>query len=157
KVTAANPNRGTFQGGTAVTLTGSGFSVDQAGTNTVTFGGAAASNVVAVNDSTITCTTPPGVRDAVVDVSVSNANGIGTLAGGFAYSVPPPSIASLGPPNAPAALPGTVQINGAGFQSNTPGTNAVRFGGSSASAVSVLSDTALSCQPPPGTPGASVD
>lgn len=61
------PNQGTFAGGTPVTITGSGF-VDGA---TVAFDGVAATEVVVVNSTTITCVTPPHAAEAV-DVTVEN-------------------------------------------------------------------------------------
>ncbi len=157
RVTAVTPNKGTFQGGTALTLSGGGFQVDTPGPNVVTIGGALASNVVVLNDGTLTCTSPPGIVNAVVDVVVSNANGSGTLTGGFSYSVPAPSLVALTPPSGKASAPGIVQVTGTGFQANAPGTNVVRFGGLAASAVTVLDDSTLTCQAPPGTPGARVD
>ena len=157
RVTAVSPDRGTFQGGTQVTLTGSGFTLDSAGTNTVRFGSTPASNVVVLSDTSLRCNAPPGVLNAVVDVSVANANGTGTLVGGFAYSVPPPSLVGITPSSGRAGAPGTALITGAGFQSNSAGLNTVTFGGVAAAAVSVIDDTQLSCQVPPGTPGSQVD
>jgi hypothetical protein len=86
-LTAVAQNRGTTAGGTMVTLTGTGFVANAAGANAVTFGGAPAAAIVTVNDTTITCTTPPGLQGPV-DVAVTNANGTATLVGGFAYVVP---------------------------------------------------------------------
>ena len=66
-VTGIAPNAGPTAGGTAVTISGSGF-VSGA---TVTIGGAAATGVAFVNATTITATT--GAHgDAVVDVTVKN-------------------------------------------------------------------------------------
>jgi hypothetical protein len=109
------PNRGTFQGGTQVTLTGTGFQVDSPGTHTITFGGASATNVVVLNDTTLTCRTPPGTLNAQVDVVLVNANGSATLVRGFSYSVPPPAVLSLTPASGPAHAPGSVTILGSGF------------------------------------------
>jgi IPT/TIG domain len=53
-ITSINPTTGVFAGGTAVTITGTGF---QAGA-TVKFDGVLATSVVVVNDTTITCVTP---------------------------------------------------------------------------------------------------
>ncbi|HEX6882807.1 MAG TPA: IPT/TIG domain-containing protein [Planctomycetota bacterium] len=156
-VTAVSPARGSAQGGTRVTLSGSGFVVDAAGPSTVTFGGLAATSIVVVSDTSLTCTTPPGTLNAVVDVVVGNANGTGTLAGGFSYSVPPPTITALVPASGPAHAPGSVEVRGAGFVADGAGTNTLRFGSSSAALVSVIDDAKLGCQVPPGTPGARVD
>ena len=56
-VTSVSPNNGSTSGGTAVTITGTNF-VSGA---TVTFGCAAATNVVVVSSTSITATTPAGV------------------------------------------------------------------------------------------------
>jgi hypothetical protein len=84
-VNGAQPPTGSPSGGTFVTLTGSGFLVDVVGPTTVTFAGAQATNVVVVDDQTITLSTPPHVGDAFVDVKVTNSRGIGTLGSGFQY------------------------------------------------------------------------
>src|SRR4029079_15083982 len=68
-VTQISPSQGPTTGGTSVTITGSGF-LDGA---TVTFGGAAATNVVVVSATTITANTRAG-SPGVVDVVVTNAN-----------------------------------------------------------------------------------
>ena len=78
-LTATAPAVGTSLGGTNVTLSGTGFSVNDPGTNTVSFDGVAATNVVVVNDTTITCDTPAGPAGVAVDVVLANANGTATL------------------------------------------------------------------------------
>ncbi len=80
-VTAVSPNRGPTSGGTVATIAGSNF---KAGAS-VTFGGAAASNVTVLSSSQITCTTPAHFP-ATVDVTVTNPDGqSGTLLRGFTY------------------------------------------------------------------------
>lgn len=66
-VTGVNPSSGPIAGGTAVTITGGGF----VATPTVTFGGDAATSVVFVNSTTLTCDTPAHASGAV-DVVVTN-------------------------------------------------------------------------------------
>lgn len=78
-----NPNTGTTAGGTAVTLTGSQFLAGA----TVSFGGAVATNVVVVNSTTITCTTPPHASGAV-DVVLDTNGQTATLLSGFTYILP---------------------------------------------------------------------
>ena len=81
-VSSVSPNSGSTAGGTAVTITGTNFAAGA----TVTFGGAAATNVAVVNSSTITATTPAGsVGAATVTVSVGGQSG--GLTGGFTYVV----------------------------------------------------------------------
>ena len=84
-LTAVTPDTGFTAGGTCLTLTGSGFTNGAAGTNTVTVGGASATNVVAVDDTTLTCQAPTGATGALRDVQVSNGNGTASLTGVFEY------------------------------------------------------------------------
>ena len=80
------PPSGTTAGGTAVTLSGSGF-VSGA---TVTFGGTGASSVSVASATSITATTPARAAGAV-DVVVTNPDGqTARLAGGFTYEAPAP-------------------------------------------------------------------
>jgi hypothetical protein len=80
-VTGVDPTSGPTTGGTALTITGTGFIAAA----TVTVGGAAATNVVVVDATTITTTTPAGSEGAA-DVVVSNPGGLaGTLSDGFTY------------------------------------------------------------------------
>ena len=60
-VRSVSPNSGPAAGGTAVTITGTNFAAGA----TVTFGAAAASNVVVVSGTQITATTPAGSAGAV--------------------------------------------------------------------------------------------
>lgn len=69
-VTAASPNIGSTQGGTNITLTGTDFT----GTTGVTIGGVAATNVVVVSATSITCTTPAGSA-GVGSILVTNGSG----------------------------------------------------------------------------------
>src|ERR1017187_8048370 len=60
-VSSVAANNGLVAGETAVTITGANFAAGA----TVTFGGTAATNVVVVNSTTITATTPAGTVGAV--------------------------------------------------------------------------------------------
>jgi len=86
-VTAIVDDRGSASGGLDVTITGTGFVVDNPGMNVVTIGGAPATGVLIVDDAMITCTTPAGTA-GTADVTVTNDNGSGTLAAGFTYIAP---------------------------------------------------------------------
>lgn len=76
------PDYGTHLGGTAVTITGSNF---LAGAS-VSFNGTAATDVVVVDQNTITCTTPAHAT-GLADVTVTNSGGGGsdTLEDGFGF------------------------------------------------------------------------
>jgi hypothetical protein len=83
-VTGVLPLSGLAAGGTAITITGMGFT----GATSVTVGGAAATAVVVVNSSTITATTPAHAV-GTVDVAVTTPKGTSPTTGGadnFVYT-----------------------------------------------------------------------
>lgn len=82
-VTSASPSTGPTVGGTAITITGSGF----INVNSVTIGGVAATSVVVVNSTTITCVTPAHAF-GLVDIVVTPGGGVaaGTGVGKFTYA-----------------------------------------------------------------------
>lgn len=83
-VTQVVPNFGPVAGGTNVTISGAGFLPGL----TVRFGGTLATNVVVVDEFTITATTPAHAAGPV-DVVVRNTNNTqSTLANGFTYFDP---------------------------------------------------------------------
>jgi len=82
-INAVNPVAGPATGGTAVVVTGSGFS----GGTTVSFGGVAATSVTIVDANTITAVSPAHAI-GTFDVTVTNGT-TATLAGGFTYFVTP--------------------------------------------------------------------
>ena len=90
-LTGASPLMGFNAGGTAVTITGSGF-LTGAGVTTVTFGGIAATGVLVINDTSLVAVTPPSPDRGPVVIQVSNANGTGSLIGAnaFVYYAYPP-------------------------------------------------------------------
>lgn len=83
-VTALDPPAGSSEGGTLVTVSGTGF---QSGA-TVTFGSTPATGVQFVAPDQLTATTPAHAAGAV-DVTVTNPDGqASTLTGGFTYQDP---------------------------------------------------------------------
>jgi hypothetical protein len=122
-ITAAlSPNQGPSSGGTAVTITGTGFV--SGGSLGVTFGGAAATAVTVVNSTTITCTIPPHAS-GVVDVVLTNGDGQPTtVTNGFTYDVSP-VVSGIRPNSGSVAGAGGVIIDG----SNLSTVTAVSFGG----------------------------
>jgi IPT/TIG domain/Carboxypeptidase regulatory-like domain len=86
-VTRLNPASGSSAGGTAVTLTGSGFM----GASAVTFGEAAATNVHVVSPTQLTCTSPANAV-GTVDVRVTTVGGTSSADGtgnNFTYNAAP--------------------------------------------------------------------
>lgn len=76
-----SPSSGSIGGGTAVTLTGTGFT----GATGATVGGVSLTSFTVVNDTTITGTTGAHAAGAV-DVVVTGPGGTDTLVGGYTYS-----------------------------------------------------------------------
>ena len=141
-ITDVTPEDGGVAGGTAVTITGSNFT-NTADTD-VYFGGTAASSVVVVDSSTITCDTPAHAAGAV-DVEVANSNGFDTAPNAFTYH-DAPSISDVDPDNGPAAGGTAVTITGSDF--TTAGSTTVTFGGAAASDVTVVNTTTITCTTP---------
>ena len=146
-VTAVNPSGGPPAGGTAITITGTGFATGA----TVTVGGAAAANVTVVDDTTITCNTPAGTTGAA-DVTVTVGGGSATLTGGFTYGATPPAITSVAPPQGSALGGSQLQVSGAGF---SVGTATVTVGGAAATSVVVVDDATIQFATPGGAAGSA--
>jgi uncharacterized delta-60 repeat protein len=118
-LTGISPASGHMDGGTTVTITGT----DLESATEVLIGGVAAKDVVRVNATTITATTPTG-RPGAVDVNVITAGGTSSGVGIYTYVAPAPLV-SLTNPTVWANVP-TLTITGANF-SPTPGDNVVTF------------------------------
>jgi uncharacterized repeat protein (TIGR03803 family) len=83
-----SPNTGLTNGGTAVTITGSGFEPGAG----VSFGGQSAGNIVVLSGTQITAVTPPGLP-GLVNVVLGNPDGnAATLTNGYLYTSPAPMI-----------------------------------------------------------------
>ena len=111
-VTSVVPSSGPVEGGTTVTITGSGF-VDRL---TVSIGGFEATSVTVNEDGTaITATTARAERDGTYDVVVTNRDRTtSTLASGYTYGSGP-SIASISPTFGPLRGETEVTITGSQF------------------------------------------
>ena len=72
-ITEVSPSQ-TTDGGT-ITITGSGFTSGEPGTNTVTLGGVPCADLVVVSDTEITCTAPAATTIEVAQIVISNRNG----------------------------------------------------------------------------------
>ena len=145
-VTAVAPAQGAFTGGTAVTITGTGFVTGA----TVTFGGVAATGVAVASATSITATTPTEVQGAVV-IEVTNPDTqSGTLSGAFTYLGAPPSITLVSPNSGSSTGATVVTITGADFVAGAT----VTFGGTAATAVTFDSATQLTANTPAHTAGA---
>jgi PLD-like domain/IPT/TIG domain len=111
-VTSAMPSSGSLNGGTTITVEGSGFIPGAV----VSVGGILCNTIIVVDSSTITAVTPAHALGSA-DVVVKNMDGQSdTLAGGFSYvAAPGPSISSVTPSSGSAAGGSSITINGSNF------------------------------------------
>ncbi|MFI5104356.1 MAG: IPT/TIG domain-containing protein, partial [Terriglobales bacterium] len=144
-VVAITPNAGSIAGGTSVTISGASFTAG----STVTIGGANATAVSFVNSSTLIANTPAGAQGPV-DVTVTTANGSGTLKSGFTF-IGPPAISRVSPSSGPSTGGNIINIHGTSFTSDTQ----VTIGGVAAGSVTLIDSTRLSATVPPGAIGAN--
>ncbi|HUK89118.1 MAG TPA: IPT/TIG domain-containing protein, partial [Blastocatellia bacterium] len=144
-ISSVSPNSGSTIGGTAITITGTGF----ASGAMVTVGSATASNVNVPNATTIFATTPAhpaGTADVTVKIGAQQT----TLSGGFMYiQAPPPSISSISPNTGYTGGGNSVTISGSNFVPNAT----VTIGGPSATSVVVQSASAITVNTPPHVAG----
>jgi len=144
-VVAINPPSGPIAGGTAVTISGAGFTAG----STVTIGGTPATGVVFVNSATLTAVTP-AAGQGLADVSVTTINGSGTLKAGFAY-LGPPAITRVSPTAGPSFGGNLINLHGSSFTSDTQ----ITIGGIAASNVTLIDSTRLTAIVPPNAIGTS--
>jgi len=141
-ISSISPVQGPAAGGTAVTITGTGFT----GATGVSFGAVSAPFTV-VNSTKITTTAPAGSGSVTVTVSAP-----GSTSNGASYSyVTTPVISSINPVQGPSAGGTAVTITGTGFT----GVSAVMFGAVSA-AFTVLNSTQITATAPAGSGSVSV-
>lgn len=131
------PKSGSAEGGTPVTITGSGFT----GASEVRFGAAAAGDVDVVSATEITAVAPPGtVGDAYV--TVTTPVGASAPSKQFDYL---PAIARISPDAGPAAGGTVVTVEGVGF---APGATTFKFGAVKAKVASCESATVCTVTAP---------
>jgi hypothetical protein len=145
-VSALAPNSGPVAGGTAVVITGTGFS----GATAVKFGTTAATTFAVTNATQIAATSPAGSAGAV-DVTVTTPTGTSAISASdkFTY-VQAPTVSALAPTTGPVAGGTSVVITG----TNLTGATAVKFGLLAATAFTVNSATQITATSPAGLAGA---
>lgn len=79
------PTSGTTEGGTLVTLTGTGFLQEVTGETSVSFDGVPATEVTVIDDETVTAITPAGVNDQLATIELTNSRGQGVLTASYRY------------------------------------------------------------------------
>ncbi|MBH0110860.1 IPT/TIG domain-containing protein [Salinibacterium sp. NG22] len=139
-----SPNIGPVAGGTAVTITGTGFT----GATGVTFDGDDGTSFTVVSDTEITVSTPAHVI-GVVDVIVQNTPS-DSSPGTFSYQAAP-TVSSIAPDEGPLAGGTEVTITGTGFT----GATGVTFDGDDGTSFTVVSDTEITVTTPAGSEGAA--
>jgi hypothetical protein len=140
------PSSGPVAGGSAVTLSGTGFSPPV----TVNFGGASGT-VTGATATTVTVQSPPHAA-GTIDVTLVNSDGQSvSLPGAFTCSAaanPPPSLASVSPTSGRTSGGTTVVVSGGNFAAGTT----VTVGGVAAAVVARTPST-LTITTPPHGPG----
>lgn len=134
---------GNVAGGQSVTLTGTGL----IGTTCVTLGGSAATSLVVAGDGlSLTCVTPAHSA-AAVDVVLVHPGGNQTQAAYYRYqgaaTITTLTPGSTGPDGMEVVLGG----------SNFTGATGVTIGGTAATNVAIISDSAITCLTPAKSPG----
>jgi len=148
-VTSINPTTGPANGGTAVTITGTGFATGP-GASAATFGATPATALNCASSTSCTATSPIGTGTVDITVTVAGMTSATTAADQFTYTGGPPTVTSVNPATGPAAGGTVVTITGTRFSTN-PGATAVTFGGWPATAVSCASTTSCSATSPAGS------
>lgn len=142
-VSTVSPASGTTAGGTAVTITGTGF---QSGAS-VSFGGTNATSVTFNSANQLTATTPARAAGAVT-VTVTNPGGLnGSKASAYTFVAPvapSPTITTVSPSSGTTAGGTTVVITGTNFQNGAT----VTFGGTAATSVTFNNSTRLTVTTP---------
>jgi hypothetical protein len=153
RVSGISPASGPITGDIVVTITGSGFT----GAESVRFGEVYAWDINVIDDSHLIARTPEG-SPGLVSIVVKNAVGTGVPSerpAMFLYEFPFPKLSNISPISG-STLGGTpVTVKGSGLS----GATDVRFGGISATDLTVIDDSHLTIVSPPnpaGTVGLSV-
>ena len=147
-VTTIAPTSGPTTGGTAITITGTGFLAGA----TVSLGGTAATGVTVVNSTSITATSPAHAAGAV-NVVVTNSDAqTDTLTNGYTYTAsnPAPTVSSISPTSGTTAGGTSVTITGTGFLSGAQ----VTLGGAAATSETVVNSTTITAVTPAHAAGA---
>jgi hypothetical protein len=142
-VTGVSPDAGPLAGGTAVTVTGTGFT---AGASTVDFGTVAATDVTASTTTSITAVAPAGTGTVDVTVTTVVATSSTSAADQFTYEAAP-AVTGVSPDTGPLAGGTAVTIIGTGFT----GATAVYFGAVAGTGLTVDSPTSITAVAPAGT------
>jgi hypothetical protein len=137
-VTGLNPNTGVPEGGTTVTISGTGFSTTS-GATTIAFGGVPATNVSCSGNKLCTAVSPSGAGTQDVTVTVGAQTSPVAPADQFTYQKV--TVTSVAPNSGPTGGGTSVTVSGTGFGTDTSLVS-VHFGGA---AVTPASCASTSC------------
>ena len=136
-ITNVSPTHGPAAGDTPITITGTNLT----GATGVNFGNAPATNVQAVNATTVTAHSPAGAGQVPVTVVTP-----GGTSNSVQYSYDAPTVTSVAPTHGPASGGTSVTISG----SNFTGATGVSFGNAAATQVHVVNDGSITATSPAG-------
>ena len=144
-VTGVTPDNGSPSGGTAITVTGSGFTPGPPASIVAIDGSTC--TITSITSTSISCTTPSHASSATaVSLTVTNPDGqtlTAPYANAFTYN-PAPTLTSVSPIAGALAGGTTITIDGTGFLTGAT----VSLGGSPCTAVAVNSATQITCTTP---------
>src|SRR2546427_822204 len=140
-VSVVSPTSGPASGGTAITISGTGFDASA----TVTVGGTAATGVSVVSATQLSATTPAHAAGAAdVVVTVGGQSSATSAADQFTYVAPPPTVTGVSPTSGSTTGGTAITITGTNFDA----TATVSVGGTAATDVSVVSATQITATTP---------
>ncbi|MDR3650602.1 MAG: IPT/TIG domain-containing protein [Acidimicrobiales bacterium] len=145
-VTGVSPTSGSTDGGTSVSITGTGF----CGCSFVAFGSVPATDFTVNSDTSITASSPGGPAGEV-DVTVTTPAGTSATSSAdqFTYTSGPPTVTGVSPTSGSTDGGTSVSITGTGFC----GCSTVMFGSVPATDFTVNSDTSITATSPAGSAG----
>ncbi len=142
-ITALVPGIGTIDGGTQVTIYGTGFLL----ANSVTFGGVAATNVTVVNNTTIIATSPAhaaGAVNVIVTTPVGSSTSVAASQFTYVAANSVPVIDTMTPRSGPTGGGTTVVFQGLGLQT----VDQITFDGVAGTNLTILNNTTASVVTP---------
>jgi hypothetical protein len=145
-VSRISPKKGPVGGGTAVTITGTNFSLAR----TVKFGSISAADFNVNSNTSITAVSPPEPA-GTVDVTVTSDGGTSAVSTNDRFKFLP-TITSLSPEEGSHLGGTTVTVSGSGFTTGGAGT-IFKFGSAKATSVNCSSSTECTMHSPPHTAG----
>src|SRR5262249_46685552 len=147
-ITTITPAAGTLEGGTTITIVGTGFDLY----TTVTVGNRTCTDVQVASSTSLTCVTPEAAATGAVDVVVTNhlfvplSSASDTEPNGYTYnsSSLTPVVSSITPAEGPVAGGTVVVIGGSNFNLGSQ----IAIGGQTCGSLVHLSTTSISCVAP---------